>query len=100
VFTLLSTLIGGVGDLGIYFVATVTAGIAQAVGGAIHSDAVARAAEELLQFLGPKLHLSQMITSSPFSFFPLVSFLSTITLCLALAVVVMNRKELSYASGG
>ena len=30
---------------------------------------------------------------------PIVSYASTVTLCLAIAIVAVNRKELSYASG-
>jgi ABC-type transport system involved in multi-copper enzyme maturation permease subunit len=98
VFTLLSTLVGGFADIALYLVVMLAGGIIQLVGQANHWTVVSRAAEELGQFLNPKLQLAQMVSTSPFPFFPLASFLSTVTLCLVLAVVVMNRRELSYAT--
>jgi hypothetical protein len=98
VFALLSALVGGVGDLGIYLVATLMANIAQAFGGAVHQPVIVRAGEELGGFLTPRLDLRQILATTPLPWFPIVAYLSTVTLCLALAIVVMNRKELSYAS--
>jgi ABC-type transport system involved in multi-copper enzyme maturation permease subunit len=98
VFALFSALVGGVGDLGIYVVATLTSGAAQVLGGAVHQPAIDRAATELMGFLTPRLDLRMIFATSPMPWFPIVSYASTITLCLALAIVVMNRKELSYAS--
>ncbi|MBI1798033.1 MAG: ABC transporter permease subunit [Candidatus Eisenbacteria bacterium] len=99
VFTLLSTLIAGVGDLAFYFVGSITSAVGGLVAQSQHWTIVVRAADELDKFLSPKLPLAQMINASPFQFTPLVSYLSTVSLCLVLAIVVMNRKELSYASG-
>jgi len=43
--------------------------------------------------------ISPILNGGDVPWFAIVSYLSTVTLCLAVAVVVMNRKELSYASG-
>jgi ABC-type transport system involved in multi-copper enzyme maturation permease subunit len=100
VFALLSSLIGGVGDLALYFLGTVGGGVLQMAGGAMQQPAVARAGNELMGFVTPKLDLAQIVSASPLPLFPIASYLSTVALCLALAMVVVNRKELSYASGG
>jgi len=99
VFTMLSCLIGGVGDLAIYFVGTVLGGVLELVAQTQHWTVLSRAASELAGFLTPKLNLATLAATSPLPFFPIVSFVSTIALCLVVAVAVMNRKELSYASG-
>ena len=50
--------------------------------------------------LKPGLDLAPLFHGGPVAWFAVVSYLSTVTLCLGLAVVVMNRRELSYASSG
>jgi ABC-type transport system involved in multi-copper enzyme maturation permease subunit len=57
-----------------------------------------RVAEEWRALIDPSLDWSATF-SHPIAWFPLVSYLSTVTLCLALASLAINRKELSYASG-
>jgi ABC-type transport system involved in multi-copper enzyme maturation permease subunit len=47
----------------------------------------------------PRINVWQAFYATPISWFAITSVLSTITLALALSVWVMNRKELSYASG-
>jgi hypothetical protein len=99
VFALLSTLIGSVGDLALYALGTITTGLVEWGAQMQGWTLLARVTGELQGFLTPKLPLAQLIAGSPIPLFPFVSYLSTVTLCLALAVLVMNRKELSYASG-
>lgn len=98
VLVLLSSLIAGYGDLAIYVLATMAAGMIGMVGQFRSSPALARAGEELHGFLVPRIDLAQALVGSP-PWFEITSWLSTVTLCLALAILVMNRKELSYASG-
>jgi ABC-type transport system involved in multi-copper enzyme maturation permease subunit len=57
-----------------------------------------RVAEEWQAFLDPSLDWSATF-GPPVDWFRLLSYLSTVTLCLALASLAINRKELSYASG-
>lgn len=57
-----------------------------------------RVSEEWRALLDPSLDWSATF-GPPIGWFPLFSYLSTVTLCLALASLAINRKELSYASG-
>jgi ABC-type Na+ efflux pump permease subunit len=58
-----------------------------------------RANTEWRDFLQPKLGWVSTFGATPISWFGLTSYLSTVTLCLCLAALAMNRKEISYASG-
>ena len=58
-----------------------------------------RVAEEWRAFLHPSLDWGAIFGTASVGWFRLFSYLSTVTLCLCLAVLVANRKELSYASG-
>ncbi len=99
VLTLFSSLIGGFGDLGLYLLASIVAG-AIGLGGQISGTAWARhTGEELGRFLSPGLDLARLSQSTSPSWFEITSFVSTVVICLAVAVWVMNRRELSYASG-
>lgn len=98
VFAMLSSLVGGVGDLGLYLVGTLVGAIALMVAQFQGSSVLARAASEWMGFLTPKLDLSQLAGASTLPLFPIASYLSTLALSLCLAVVFVNRKELSYAA--
>jgi hypothetical protein len=58
-----------------------------------------RMGAEISGALTPTIDLARLVTATPMPWFPIVSYASTVVLCLALAIVVVNRKELSYASG-
>jgi ABC-type transport system involved in multi-copper enzyme maturation permease subunit len=97
--TLFSSLIGGLGDLALYALGTIGIGlfgmIAQAKGWAL----AGRIGAELQALLAPKVDLPQIVAGFV-SWHGIVSYLSSITLCMVIAIVVLNRKELSYASAG
>jgi ABC-type transport system involved in multi-copper enzyme maturation permease subunit len=98
VMILFSSMVGGIGDVGLWLVATVTGAVGGLAGATLKSPWLSRAAEELQRTITPKLELA-FLAGSRFSWFETLSYLSTVTLCLALAIVIVNRKELSYASG-
>ena len=100
VFALLSSLVGGAGDLALFFLGSIGGGIMGMAGGALQQPLLTRVGTELVGFMFPKPDLALLVSASPLPLFPIASYLSTVALCLALAMVVMNRKELSYASGG
>jgi hypothetical protein len=100
VMALLSSLSAGLGDLGLLFLAFISAQVLEKVGMFKSWDWLARGAGELLRALKPELDLAPFFHAGPVPWLALVSYLSTVTLGLALAVVVMNRRELSYASSG
>jgi ABC-type transport system involved in multi-copper enzyme maturation permease subunit len=98
VMTLLSTLVPGIGDLGLLALAFISAQVMEGIGGFKGWAALVRAAEELQHALKPSFDLAPLFQGVPVSWLELVSYLSTVTLCLAIAVMVLNRRELSYAS--
>ncbi len=99
VLALLSSLIGGFGDLALYLLLNLGAGVAQMVGQVKGWPWVDRLGAEILGSLMPTIDLARIVASSPMPWFPIASYASTVVTCLALAVVAVNGKELSYASG-
>ena len=100
VMALLSSLAAGIGDLGLLFLVFISAQVLEKLGMFKSWDWLVRGAGELLRVLKPQLDLAPLFHGDPVTWFAVVSYLSTVTLCLGLAVVVMNRRELSYASSG
>lgn len=98
VLTLFSSLIGGFADLGLYLLVTILGGV-MTVAGQITGAAWARhTGEEIGRFLSPGLDVGRLIGSTSPSWFEITSFVSTIVICLTVAVWLVNRRELSYAS--
>lgn len=94
---LLSALVGGLGDIGLLFLLYTSAGILQAAGGGLGHAFISRIGAELQGFLNPTLHFALILNAHP-SWHHLIAYLSTVTVSIALAIVLVNRKELSYAS--
>lgn len=99
VLALLSSLIPAVGDLALYLLFTMSAGVFQMAGRMKGWAWADRLGAEVLASLLPTIDMSRLILASPMPWYPIVSYVSTVVLCLALAIVAVNRKELSYASG-
>jgi hypothetical protein len=99
VVALFSSLIGGFGDLGIYLMVNLGAAVIQMAGQVKRWPWVERMGAEIVGALTPTIDLPRVIAASPMPWYPILSYASTVVLCLALAIVVVNRKELSYASG-
>ncbi len=100
VMALLSSLAGGLGDLGLLVLVFISAQVLEKVGQFKSWDWLVRGAGELLRVIKPELDLAPLFHGGPVAWIAVISYLSTVTLCLGLAVVVMNRRELSYASSG
>jgi ABC-type transport system involved in multi-copper enzyme maturation permease subunit len=98
VLTLLSSLIGGFGDLGLYLVLTIVGGVMKVAGQVASSGWARRTGDEIGRFLTPGINFDGWLHLTPLSWFVVASYLATVAGCLALAVVLMNRRELSYAS--
>lgn len=97
VFVLLSSLVNGVGDVALWIGVQFACGIGGMIAQAKGWTAVARAATEISGSMNPNLPIAQIANGlAPWA--PASAYLSTVTLCLAIAVLVMNRRELSYAS--
>lgn len=94
---LLSALVPGLADIGLLLVIYFCSGIVQMVGGALGYAWIARAGHEIQSFVNPMIDFARVAGPAP-SWYEIVTYLSTVTLCIALAIVAVNRKELSYAS--
>lgn len=99
ILTLLSSLIGGLGDLALWVMVTIIGGVFQIWGTATFNTALVRVSQEIGRVTRPELDITALMAPGGVSWFAIASYLSTVTLCLALAMVFVNRKELSYASG-
>jgi hypothetical protein len=98
VLLLFSSMAGGVGDLGLLMVVTVAGTIGQQVGMAAQRPWAARIGEEIVRFTGASVHLGPLLHGRAPSWFELASWLSTVTLSVAVACVLLDRRELSYAT--
>ncbi len=98
VLMMLSTLAGGLGDLGIYvgtfFVIQMLSGLALLK----QWDWLQRVSTELQGVLGPQLSWAWLAHQTPPSWFAILSWASTVTLALAVGIARLNRRELSYAA--
>jgi len=98
VIVLFSSVLPGVGDVFAVFFGALGSSLVMGAGQLLQKPWLARAGTELNHFFGPEFSWRTAFEGSAPSWFHVVSWLSTITLCLALAIVAMNRREISYAS--
>ena len=99
VMLMLSTLVNGLGDLGLYvatfFVTQMLSGLAMLQ----HWPWLARASTEAQRVLDAQLAWAWLVHGTAPSWFAIASWASTLTLALAVAIYSLNRRELSYAAG-
>jgi ABC-type transport system involved in multi-copper enzyme maturation permease subunit len=95
---LFSSLMSGVADLALYAILFILGGILSMVGQLQNARVVIAAGGEVVALLSPKVDLAAFASGAP-PWHALATWASNLTLCLLLAIVVMNRKELSYAAG-
>src|SRR5262249_35751284 len=94
----LSTLVGGLGDVGLYVASFFVAQMFSALAEFKHWDWLARACNELQGVLAPMLSWGWLVFHGPPPWFALASWASTVTLALAAGIARLNRRELSYAA--
>jgi ABC-type transport system involved in multi-copper enzyme maturation permease subunit len=99
VILMFSSLVPGLGDLGLYLLAMIIQAVTSGVGYGKQIGWLTRVGEEMERFLGAALDPSPWLGRGTVSWFAITSYLSTITICLVVAIWAVNRKELSYASG-
>ncbi len=99
VMVMLSSLAGGLGDVGLYAASMFVAQMFVVLATWKQWAWLMRACNEVQGVLGAKLSWAWLGTGIAPSAFDIVSWASTITLALAVAIAAVNRKELSYASG-
>lgn len=91
VFALLSSLVKGLGDFGIWVLIQIVLPIA------VKAGLPEKVSEFGHKFLFPQLTWLQL-SARPVEWTDIGFYFATIVVCLGLAMVVMERKELSYAS--
>jgi hypothetical protein len=99
VMVMLSTLVGGLGDVGLFAATLVFTQLLVGLGTLEHWDVLVRACTELQGVLSPQLSWEWMVHGTPPSWFAITSWASTVTLALAVGIARLNRRELSYAAG-
>jgi ABC-type transport system involved in multi-copper enzyme maturation permease subunit len=99
VMVMLSSFMNGLGDVGVWALGSVLASVTGMAAQAKNWPVLARAAEEIGLVLNPKLQVGWFFGAGDPQLFALVSVLSTTSAALAIAVWIVNRKELSYAAG-
>ena len=98
VLLLLSTFLPGIGDIIGIIVLGIAGQVVQLAGALFKAPWLTRGGVEVGRFAAPDLDLAQLFGGGPVSWFDIASYVSTVTLCLALAIVIINRRELSYAT--
>jgi hypothetical protein len=98
VMIMLSTLAGGLGDVGLYFASFIGLQMLSGVAQFEHWSWLERAVVELQGALGPQLSFAWASQHIPVSWFAVASWASTVTLALAIGLARLNRRELSYAA--
>ena len=98
VMFLLSTLVGGLGDVGLYMGALFTGQMFSMLASFKHWGWLERACSEWMGALAPSLSWAWFVSHTPPSWFAIASWASTVTLALAVGIARLNRRELSYAA--
>jgi len=98
VIVMLSALVGGIGDLGIYAGLNILLQMGQTAAMFMKSPWLGRTCAELVGALGPEVSFAGLPQNLPPTWFSVVSWASSLTLALAVAIARLNRRELSYAA--
>jgi ABC-type transport system involved in multi-copper enzyme maturation permease subunit len=96
VLLLFSSLVPGVGDLGVFVLLKFFGQGANVAGQMMNRPWLASIGEEVDRTLTNGIAFPQ-VTGNAISWEHVAAWLATVALCLGLAILVLNRKELSYA---
>jgi ABC-type transport system involved in multi-copper enzyme maturation permease subunit len=99
IMVMLSTLVGGLGDVGLFAAAAIVTQVFAGLAALEHWNVLARACSEAQRVLVPGLTWEWLAHGTPPSWFAITSWASTVTLALAVGIARLNRRELSYAAG-
>ena len=100
VLLMFSSLVPGLADLGLVVLALIVGGVLTAAGGHWQIAWLTRTGDEIHRFIDASLDLGSLFGKGTVSWFEITSYLSTLAICLVVAIWAVNRKELSYASTG
>ena len=98
VLLLLSSVLPGLGDLGMLLIAGVASTAIPTIASHYQIGWLVRAGEELQRFLTASVDLAPVFHHDAMPWFEITSYFSTLAICLVVAIWAVNRKELSYAS--
>lgn len=98
VMVMLSTFVNGLGDVALWVFGLMSTQILSMAAMAKQWDWLRKASDELRAFLQPELPLGWMSGVGSADAAVIIRFFLAIALSLAIAVTVMQRKELSYAA--
>jgi len=98
VLLLFSSLVPGATDLLVLFVLKFLGSMLPVAGNALRRPEIGAVGEELARWSPPELDLHQVVGAAV-SWHALATYLSIVAISLALGIVILNRKELSYAAG-
>jgi ABC-type transport system involved in multi-copper enzyme maturation permease subunit len=99
VLLMFSALVPGLGDLGLLLLGNIAGSVLGVVGGHYQLPWLVRAGTEISDFLRASIDLAPFFGGGTISWFQVASYLSTVAICLVVAIHAVNRKELSYAAG-
>lgn len=94
----LSACFSGLGDIGVLFLLSVCSQLLGALAGQFHWPAVGPIAGFVSDLLFPKVDLRWVFGQGAIVWTQLLSWMSTLSLGLSLAIWRLNRRELSYAA--
>jgi hypothetical protein len=100
VLTLLSSLVGGNGDIALLVMLWIAGNLANGLGRLLSHPWLSWVGTQAGDLISPSVDLVTTFGSVPISGYAVAAYLSTVTLCLAGAAEIVRRKEVSYASGG
>lgn len=98
VLTLFSSFLPGIGDVAAIVLSFITSQVMVGVGNMMQRPRIVRTGQEVLKFLAPEIDTSSFLFRPPIAWLDFVAYFSTVTFCLAVAIVLINRREISYAS--
>lgn len=99
VLLMFSSLVAGLGDLALLLLGSLVSVVLSTAGMHSHSTWLSRAGAELQGFLSASIDPAPLFGVGAISWFEVTSYLSTLSICLVVAIWAVNRRELSYASG-
>ena len=98
VLVLFSSFLPGIGDVAAMVLSFITSQVLVGAGQMTQHRWIARTGQEVLKFLAPEIDPSAFMFRPPIAWLDFVTYFSTVTFCLAVAIVLINRREISYAS--
>lgn len=98
VLIMLSALVGGLGDLGLYVAAFFVNQMLTGLAALQRWSWLDRVTSEIQGFIGPQLPWAWLGRDLPVPWFAMVSWASSVALALAIGITVLNRRELSYGA--